>query len=114
MSWKLRLEATAMPYSPAESIMMLADVARRLGVPVIGEVNGIDAYAYPDEHAVNAVYRWQAERDSRGFFAQPTAPGPRSYPCKCERLGTAGAKRRCKCPCHRPSPPRPTALVDVP
>jgi hypothetical protein len=44
MSWWVRCEAPATPQTPQDAIRELVRFARNLGVDVIGNVNGVDAF----------------------------------------------------------------------
>ena len=100
MSWKLRVEGTATPYPPEESVADLARLATRIGIGVVGDVNGVEAFANPSEAPIDVVRRWQWLRDSQREPVLHGPPAARSR-CLCYRRRAKGARAACVCPCHK-------------
>ena len=58
----IRLEGVASPRTPQEAVGELADIARHLGVGVICDVNGTEAFAFPYMTAAEAIRLWELAR----------------------------------------------------
>lgn len=64
MSFLVRMEAPANPRPPEELMAELLAYARSFRCGVIATVNGIDAWAYPEETEAAVVARWTFLRDT--------------------------------------------------
>lgn len=62
MSFLIRLESVASPNSAEDEVWSLALIATGLGIGVIANVNGADAFAFPKENPTEVVRRWNIER----------------------------------------------------
>jgi len=66
MSFLIRLEGVASPCPPEFEVGSIVEIADRLGVGVITNVNGAEAFAFPGEPPDEVVRRWRrAELDNK-------------------------------------------------
>jgi hypothetical protein len=56
------MESVAGPETPQEAIRDMVGIAGWLGVGVIADVNGIDAFAFPGTEPEHAIRLWEAGR----------------------------------------------------
>lgn len=75
MGFCFRLESVASPDTPQQAIRELCGISRRLGIGVICEVNGIEAFAFPHTEPEQAISLWERGRlDVRSHNEDLSAP----------------------------------------
>lgn len=71
----MRLESVAGPETPQDAIRELVNIARRLDVGVICDVNGVEAFAYPSTQPDEAIRLWEQGRlDVKSHRTEDLAP----------------------------------------
>lgn len=93
----MRLESVAGPETPQEAIGELVNIARRLNVGVISDVNGIEAFAFPSTEPAEAIRLWEQGRlDVKSHRAEDLAP-PQCSKCGKFLTGVRKEMRLSRC-----------------
>ena len=97
MGFLARLESVASPETPQEAIRELVSIAQRLGVGVVCDVNGIDAFAFPSTPPDEAIRLWEQGRlDVKSHREEDLAP-PQCSKCGKFLTGVRKEMRLSRC-----------------